>query len=193
MLARASTAPFADAIAPILGPGAGSAVAIIAAISAFGTCNALLLLSAEVGRSIAAAGDLPPFFSRTNGAAVPVGSLLVGAALAALLVLFSISESFVSVYEFIALVSTVASLVLYAVVAAAAIRLKVMGGAIAVAVFALIYAIAMFFGAGWEATLWGLALAVAGLPIRWLSRRFSAAGTSPAVAAPADAPPGPAA
>ena len=38
-------------IAPILGKGAGALVAIIAAISAFGTCNALLLLSAEVGRS----------------------------------------------------------------------------------------------------------------------------------------------
>ena len=173
-LARESTAPFADAIAPILGSGAGGLVALIAAISAFGTCNALLLLSAEVGRSIAAAGDLPPFFSRTNAAGVPVGSLLVGAALAAVLVLFSVSDSFVTVYEFIALVSTVASLVLYAVVAAAAIRLGMMrGGAIVIALLALFYAIAMFFGAGWEATKWGIALAVAGLPIRWLSRRFT--------------------
>jgi len=70
-IAANSSAPFADAIAPILGNGAGAVVAIIAAISAFGTCNALLLLSAEVGRSLAVAGDLPLLFRRTNAAGAP--------------------------------------------------------------------------------------------------------------------------
>ena len=172
-LAANSTAPFADAISPILGNAAGAVVAVIAAISAFGTCNALLLLSAEVGRSISGANDLPPWFRRTNAAGVPVGSLLVGAAIAAVLVIASTSDSFVTVYVFIALVSTVASLVLYAVCAAAALKLKVTRGLLLVTVVALIYALAMFVGAGLEATLWGLALAVAGLPIRWLSRRYS--------------------
>lgn len=179
-IAANSGAPFADAIAPILGNGAGALVAVIAAISAFGTCNALLLLSAEVGRSIAGANDLPPLFHRNNAAGAPVGSLLVSATVASLLVLASSSEGFVQVYVFIALVSTVASLVLYAVCAAAALKLKAMGGATGVAVIALIYAIAMFVGAGLEATLWGLGLAIVGLPIRFLSRRFSSASTSPA-------------
>lgn len=172
-LAANSTAPFADAIGPILGSAAGAVVAVIAAISAFGTCNALLLLSAEVGRSIAGANDLPPLFRRTNAAGVPVGSLLVGAAIASVLVIASTSDSFVTVYVFIALVSTVASLVLYVVCAAAAMKLKVTRGLLLVTVLGLIYALAMFVGAGLEATLWGLALAVAGLPIRWLSRRYS--------------------
>ncbi len=172
-LAANSSAPFADAIAPILGPGAGALVAIIAAISAFGTCNALLLLSAEVGRSLAVAGDLPPLFRRTNTVGAPTGSILVGAGVATLLVFASSTESFVTVYVFIALVSTVASLVLYAVCAAAALKLKVMGGAVVVALLALLYAVAMFFGAGLEATLWGLGLALVGLPIRWLSRRLT--------------------
>jgi APA family basic amino acid/polyamine antiporter len=186
-IAANSSAPFADAIAPIMGPTAGVLVAIIAAISAFGTCNALLLLSAEVGQSIAGANDLPPLFRKTNAAGVPAGSLIVGAIVASLLVLASTSESFVSVYVFIALVSTVASLVLYAVCAAAALRLGANGRRAAVAVLALLYSIAMFFGAGLEATLWGLALAIAGLPIRWLSRRFSSRGSSPVPeAAPAE-------
>jgi APA family basic amino acid/polyamine antiporter len=187
-IAGNSGAPFADAIAPILGSGAGAVVAIIAAISAFGTCNALLLLSAEVGRSIAGANDLPSLFRRTNAAGVPVGSLLVAACVASLLVLASSTEGFVQVYIFIALVSTVASLVLYAVCAAAALKLKAMGGAAAVAILALIYALAMFVGAGLEATLWGLGLAIAGLPIRFVSRRFSSASTIPA-AEPAPAAP----
>ena len=187
-IAANSSAPFADAIAPILGNGAGAVVAIIAAISAFGTCNALLLLSAEVGRSLAAAGDLPPLFGRTNAAGAPTGSILVGAGVATLLVLASSTESFVEVYKFIALVSTVAALVLYAMCAAAALKLKAMGGSAIVALVALLYAIAMFFGAGLEATLWGVGLALFGLPIRFLSRRFSSSATNPA-AVPAPAAP----
>ncbi len=187
-LAANSSAPFADAIAPILGNQAGALVAIIAAISAFGTCNALLLLSSEVGRSLASANDLPPLFRRTNQAGAPTGSLLVGAGVASLLVLASSSGSFVQVYIFIALISTVASLVLYAMCAASALKLKAMGGWTIVAIIALLYALAMFVGAGREATLWGLALALVGLPIRALSRRFSPATTR--AAAPARSAPG---
>jgi APA family basic amino acid/polyamine antiporter len=182
-IAAKSGAPFADAISPILGNAAGALVAVIAAISAFGTCNALLLLSAEVGRSIAGSNNLPPLFRRTNAAGAPTGSLMVAAIVASLLVLASSTEGFVQVYIFIALVSTVASLVLYAVCSAAALKLRAMGGAAIIAILALVYALAMFVGAGIEATLWGLGLAVAGLPIRWLSRRFSSVSTSPAVAA----------
>ena len=65
-VAGASGAPFADATAPALGPIAGAFVAIVAAISALGAGNALILLSAEVARAIANAGDLPRAFARTN-------------------------------------------------------------------------------------------------------------------------------
>ena len=169
--AASSTSPFADAIAPILGSSAGAAVAIIAAISAFGSCNATLLASARVGHAIAGANDLPALFRRTNAAGAPTGSLWVGAGVAALLVVASTSDNFVSVYVFIALVSTVAILVLYAVCAAAALKLGATGGLRWIAVVGLIYALAMFVGAGLTATLWGIALAAAGLPLRWWSRR----------------------
>jgi APA family basic amino acid/polyamine antiporter len=190
-LAAKSGAPFADAIAPILGTGAGAVVALIAAISAFGTANALLLLGAETGRTIAGARDLPPLFRRTNNAGAPYGSLLVGAAIATLLVLASSSENFVTVYVFITLISTVAALVLYAVCAAAALKLRVTGPWAWVALIAIIYALAMFIGAGLEPTLWGLALAAAGLPVRLISRRLyrSSRTAEPEGAAP----PGPAA
>ena len=172
-VAGASSAPFADAIAPALGTGAGGAVALIAAISAFGTCNALLLLAAGVDQSLAVPGDLPRFFGKTNKAGVPVGSLLVCAILAALLVLASTSASFVAVYAFIALISTASMLILYVACAAAAMKLGVGGTWAAVPLLGLVYSVAMFVGAGLEATLWGIALALAGLPIRWLSRRTS--------------------
>jgi len=170
MIAAKSSAPFADAVAPVLGPAAGALVAIIAAVSAFGTGNALLLLGAETGRTIAGARDLPPLFRRTNRIGAPVGSLLVAAAVAALLVLASSSKDFVAIYVFITLVSTVAALVLYVVCAAAALKLKITGRWSIVAIIGVLYGFAMFVGAGLEATLWGFGLAIAGLPIRAISR-----------------------
>lgn len=179
-VAAASGAPFADAIAPILGSVAGMLVAGIAAISAFGTANALLLFAAEVGRTMAEAGDLPVFFRKTNRVGAPVGSLLFAAIVAALLVLASSSKNFVALYVFITLVSTVAALVLYVVCAAAALKLKVTGRWAIIAAIGTIYAVAMFVGAGLEATLWGLGLSLAGLPIRFISRRVNRSSRAPA-------------
>jgi basic amino acid/polyamine antiporter, APA family len=170
VVAAKSGAPFADAIAPILGTIAGGFVAVIAAISAFGTANALLLFAAEISRTLAVAGDLPRVFRRTNSIGAPTGAVLICAGVAALLVFASSSKDFVKLYVFITLVSTVAALILYAVCAGAALKLRVTGRWPVIAVIALAYSIAMFIGAGWEATLWGFALALAGLPVRALSR-----------------------
>ena len=186
--AATSGAPFADAIAPILGHAAGAVVAAIAAVSAFGTANALLMLGAEVSRTLARAGDLPPLFRRTNARGAPSGALCASALIAALLVLASSSDSFVPVYIFITLVSTVAALILYIVCAAAALKLRVGGRWTALMLVALAYSVVMFVGAGWEPTLWGFGLAAAGFPVRYLSRRF----TGPTATAPA-APRAPAA
>ena len=183
-LAAKSGAPFADAIAPILGSGAGVLVALIAAVSAFGTANALLLFAAEIGRTMASARDLPPVFRKINRFGAPVGALLIAAALSALLVLASSSKDFVGVYVFITLVSTVAALVLYIVCAGAALKLGVMGKWAIIAVIGVLYSIAMFVGAGFEATLWGFGLAIAGLPVlaisRWLGGSSRAAEERPA-------------
>src|SRR5205085_8232250 len=126
-VAANSGAPFADAIAPLLGNAAGILVALIAAVSAFGTANSLLLVAAESSRTMAGAGDLPPLFGRANRVGAPAGALFICAAAAALLVLASSSKDFVSVYVFITLVSTVLALVLYIVCAAAALKLHVGG------------------------------------------------------------------
>lgn len=170
VVAAKSGAPFADAIAPIMGSVAGMSVAVIAAVSAFGTGNSLLLFGAEVARTIADAGDLPPIFRKTNRVGAPGGALLISAGIAALLVLASSSKNFVALYVFITLVSTVAALVLYSVCAAAALKLKVVGKWTIIGFIAIVYSLAMFVGAGWEATLWGFGLALAGLPVRTISR-----------------------
>ena len=185
-IAAKSGAPFADAIAPILGPLAGALVAIIAAVSAFGAANALLLFAAEISRTMAGARDLPRVFGRSNKVGAPAGAIWIVAAIAALLVLASSSKNFVALYVFITLVSTVAALVLYVVCAAAALKLKVIGKWAIIGVIGVAYSIAMFIGAGLEATLWGFGLALVGLPVRAISRWLN--GSSPTAAASPAAP-----
>ena len=64
-IAAISGAPFADAIFADPGAGRGILVAVIAAISAFGTGNSLLLFAAESSpHSWRSAAILPPVFAR---------------------------------------------------------------------------------------------------------------------------------
>jgi APA family basic amino acid/polyamine antiporter len=179
-VAAKSGAPFADAIAPLLGGAAGMLVALIAAISAFGTANSLLLVAAETSRTMGEARDLPLVFAKANKVGAPLGAVLICAAAAALLVLASSSKNFVQVYVFITLVSTNLSLILYVVCAASALKLGAGGRWVIIVLIGILYSLAMFAGSGWEPLLWSAVLAIAGLPVRaasrWLNER------SPAVA-----------
>ena len=186
--AAKSGTPFADAIAPALGAAAGILVALIAAISAFGTGNALLLIAAESARTMGVARDLPPIFARSNKVGAPVGSLAICGGLGSLLVLASSSRNFVSVYVLVTLVSTLLSLVLYAVCAVAALKLKVAGRATILVGLGVLYSLAMFVGAGSEAAAWSIGLALAAFPVRFISRRLWR--SSPAAEVNAGAPPG---
>ena len=169
-----SKAPFADAITPVLGQAAGVLVACVVAISAFGANNALMLGGAEILHSIARQGDLPPAFARLRANGVPAAAIIASAVTSILLLTVSSAPSFVEIYAFVSLVSAIGALLLYALCSAAAIKLKRTGGALGtlLAVIAILYSIAMFFGAGWKATGWGIAFALTGLPIRWVSRRL---------------------
>ena len=187
-IAQKSGAPFADAIAPLLGATAGIFVAIIAAVSAFGTANSLLLMAAETARTMGQAGDLPPIFARPNRRGAPAGALWICSGLSALLVLSSSSKNFVSVYVFITLVSTVLALILYVVCAAAALKLRVGGRLNFILAIGVLYSIAMFVGSGVDVLLWSGAVAIAGLPVRFISRWLN--GSSREMAGSPDAPRG---
>jgi basic amino acid/polyamine antiporter, APA family len=173
-VAMKSGAPFADAIAPLLGAAAGMIVALIAAVSAFGTANSLLLVAAETARTMGETGDLPRVFAKANKIGAPAGSVLICAAAAALLVLASSSKNFVSIYVFITLVSTNLSLVLYSTCAASSWKLGAGGKWVVIVAIGIIYSLAMFAGSGWGPLLWAAVLALAGLPVRaasrWLNR-----------------------
>ncbi len=99
-------------------------------------------------------------------------------------------------FAFMALIATVATLVLYLVAALTDLTLmrKSRQGGVMIAVAAVLgigYSLWAFYGAGAEATGWGAVLLAFGLPVylfmRWANR------SSPAAAAGRAAPPGSAA
>jgi APA family basic amino acid/polyamine antiporter len=190
--AAASPAPFADAIAPALGPWAGKAMALFVAISALGCLNGWVLCSGEVPLALARDGVFPAWFARTTAIGTPVRGQIASSLIASLLVASNASRSLSGLFTFIVLISTVATLVLYAACAGSALvllaRERLRGAATGlVALFGLLFSLWAFWGAGAEASLWGLALVATGIPVYFVMRWR--AGSSPVPAAVPAAPP----
>jgi basic amino acid/polyamine antiporter, APA family len=192
-----SPAPFADAIVPALGTGAGAAVAIFAAISALGAVNGWILCSGEVPLALAREGVFPRWFGvTTTGSNTPVRTQFLSSFLATLLIAANYSRTLEGLFTFMLLVTAVAALFLYLGCTLAALRLsyrgQLAGNAVVLAALAGFgFSVFAFWGAGGEATLWGVALLLTGFPVYWLMRRKS--GSNPPAEETPAAPPEPAA
>ncbi len=191
--AARSSAPFADLVAVYWGSGAGSAIAAFAAISALGALNGWVLLQAEVPLSLARSGVFPGVFARVNRAGMPLFGQWLGCALTCALIATNLSRGLAGIYAFMILLATAATLVLYfaaALSGLALLRRRAITGTLLAAASAigLLYSAWTLWGAGGEATGWGAALLLSGVPVVLLMRR--AARSSPAPAAAAAGPPG---
>jgi len=189
-----SPAPFADAIVPALGAGAGAAVAVFATVSALGAVNGWILLSGEVPLTLAREGVFPRWFAATDALGTPVRALLLSSILATLLIAANYSRTMVGLFTFMLLISTVANLVLYLGCTLASLRLTMRGRMagttlVLTALAGSLFATFAFWGAGGEATLWGFALLASGLPVYFLMRWK--AGSIPASEDRQAAPPAP--
>lgn len=165
-----SPAPYADAIGRSWGESAALITAAAVAISAFGCLNGGILVTGELGYSMASRGDLPAALARTHGN-TPIVSLIFGAGLAILLVLFNSNRTTAGLFTFLILMSTSATLVLYAVGACAALRKRNTAIQSAIILAGIGFALFAFYGAGMEANGWVLVLLLAGLAIRTIMRR----------------------
>ena len=184
-----SPQPFADAIAGSLGENAGRLIAAFVAISALGALNAMVIINGEIAYDMGRDRSVPAALGRNNRFGMPAVALIVSSLGCILLILANSSRTLSGLFTFMVLLTTVSSLFLYAVVALAALKEKLRPAAKLVVAIAFLFSLWTFYGAGLEAFLWGLALLVAGWPIRWLSRRFNSSAATP----PADAraaPPG---
>ncbi len=167
-VAANSPSPFADAIRPALGEGAGTLVTLFALISALGALNGWILISGEVPLSMAEARVFPAWFGKTTRLGTPVRAQWVSSLIAALLLAANYTRGLSGIFTFMILVSTVSALVLYAAAAVAALKLRI---AVAASNLGLLFTAFAFWGAGLEASLWGLGLLLTGVPVYWLNRR----------------------
>ena len=183
-VASDSNSPFADAI----GRGWGEIGVVLAAlgiaVSAAGYVNANVLVCGELGYSMALRRELPTFLARTIGENTPLNAQLLGTALSSALILANMSKGTADLFTFMALLTACATLWLYLAASFAALKQRPGGLALLAVIAALAFTLFAFYGSGWEANLWSLALLATGAIVyvfmRWRGGSSRAAEATPA-------------
>jgi APA family basic amino acid/polyamine antiporter len=178
-----SSAPFADLATRYWGTAAGTLVVVFAVISCLGALNGWVLIVGDIPLALAERGVFPRLFAQLNRRGMPVAALVLGAVLSCALIAANFTRGLTELYGFMALLATVATIVLYLAAAAAALRLTARGTLprglpTIVTILGTIYALWALYGAGFEANAWGAVLLATGIPVYFFMR--SRAGSSPA-------------
>ena len=109
-----STAPFADAVARIIGPAAAALVAICAAAKAAGTLGGWVLVTAETTRWTAAAGYLPRALAQRSPRGTSVRALVVMAVVMSVVVFLTASPTVGKQFGLLINLSVILALMVYA-------------------------------------------------------------------------------
>ena len=176
-----STSPFADAASILFGSWGAGFVALGAIVSILGALNSGVLVAGYLSRAAALDGLFPRKFVELNESGAPVFALIVSSCLATALIVMNFSKGLVAAFTFIALISTLTTLIPYLASAAADIVLqrneadgawsKMRPGAVAIAVVAFLFSVFVILGSGLEVILYGCGLLAAGLPVYFWSVR----------------------
>lgn len=175
--AARSGAPLADFVARAWGPAAGTVIAVFAAVTAFGALNGWILLQGEMPWAMAKDGVLPAWLARLSARGTPARAHLVSMGMLSLILATNAARSFESLFKFLILLGTTASLVPYLACALGALwmrrrdRAHAGWSATAVAVLAALYSAWAIVGAGAEAVAWGTVLLASGVPVYLAMRR----------------------
>jgi APA family basic amino acid/polyamine antiporter len=108
--------------------------------------------------------------------------------MAGALILANMSKSTADLFTFVALLTASATLWLYLAAALAALKQRPRGLALVAVLAGLAFTLFAFYGSGWEANLWSLALLGSGAIVYAIMR--SRAGSSPVEELAPAAPPG---
>jgi APA family basic amino acid/polyamine antiporter len=178
-----SNAPMADVANVVWGGWGATAIAVLGAVSAFGCLNGWILLQGAVPQAMARDGLFPRLAAHENARGSPDFALLVGSALATIVMIANHTQTLIGMFTFLTLLATLANLVPYLFCAMAALRLMKHDGPVpltparsVVLLGAALYAMWMIYGAGQETVFWGFLLLMSGLPVYvWLRRGTAAA------------------
>jgi APA family basic amino acid/polyamine antiporter len=124
---------------------------------------------------------------------MPVRAQVLSSTLSILLVAANYTRGLTELFAFMALLATVATLVLYLIAAISALRLMAIGQMprgimLLITLVGGVYACWTFYGAGAEANKWGLLLLMSAIPV-WFGMRLTALWSSPEPAAVPAGPP----
>lgn len=167
-----SPAPFAEASHVMGGEYSGYIVAAGAAIAALGALNGWILISGQIPMAAARDGLFPRVFKKENRTQTPALGIVIGSLLTSAVMLMNFSESLVSQFEFMILLSTLTALVPYLFTSAsyALVMIEKRIGVpklvrnLVLAALGFSYSLWTIYGSGNDTVFYGFLLLLAGIP-----------------------------
>jgi len=172
-----STAPFSLAASKMMGPIGGAFITIGALVSTLGSLNANTLTAGNI--PLAAAKDhlFPIRFATVSQAGTPTFSLMVAGCFVTALLLFNYTKGLVEAFTFMAMLSTLSTLMAYAFSAVAEFYFlksddpsPERNRAVGLSIAAFLYSFFAIWGAGAEVVFYSFLLIMVGMPFYALVR-----------------------
>ncbi|MCX2718933.1 amino acid permease [Lentiprolixibacter aurantiacus] len=177
-----SPAPFADAMGIMTGELGRGLVAGGAAIAAFGALNGWILIVGQMPKAIAKDKLFPGIFKKENKKGIPVYGMIIGSALASIVMLMNYTEGLVEQFRFLILLGTMIAVVPYLFSAASYVSILLEKklpsqpwlGIYGMGSLAFSYSLWALFGAGEESVFWGFIMLMIGIPfyvfVKWKNK-----------------------
>lgn len=172
---NASSAPVAYFVERFWGSWAGSAVAVLTAVSGIGYVNSAILLQGELPLTAVRGGMLPGWIAPTNRHDVAVAPMTLGSLFSVLLMIGGATGIGAKLLDFMLRLTTAAAIWIYIGVAVSALML---GRRQMMAAVSIGFSLWVLYGAGLEAGGLGIVLILLGFPLYLATRRFSSAAAS---------------
>ena len=167
-----STAPFALAATKILGLTGGTIISIGALISTLGSLNANTLTAGNISLAAARDGLLPARFMSLTKTGTPIFTYLLTGIFVSILLILNYTKGIVNAFVFMAMLSTLSTLIAYAFCALAEFKFaqtdkknQTKNNALLLSCGTFVYAFFAIWGAGIEMIIYSLVLILIGMPI----------------------------
>jgi APA family basic amino acid/polyamine antiporter len=172
-----SSAPFALAATKILGITGGTIISIGALISTLGSLNANTITAGNLSLAAARDGLLPKKFITLTEAGTPIYTYILTGGFVSILLILNYTKGIVNAFVFMAMLSTLSTLIAYAFCAIAEFKFaqndknnQQRNTAILLSCATFLYAFFAIWGAGIEMIIYSLLLILIGTPIYALKK-----------------------
>ena len=167
-----SSAPFSLAATKFLGTAGGIIITIGALFSTFGSLNANTLTAGNLSLAAARDGLLPAKFISLTKSGTPIFTYLLSGAFVSVLLLLNYTKGIINAFVFMAMLSTLSTLIAYAFCAIAELKFvhtnkktQQKKCAFSISFGTFLYAIFAIWGAGIEMIIYSIILILIGTPI----------------------------